>query len=264
MLPLRFFRSRGFSAANARLVPDVLRHVRRGVPPRPVLPGRPGPEPVPVRPADAALDGDAGLRRADRRASSPAASAAGRSSSPAWRCSSAGLAWIAAVITPTVEYTVLVPGLRRWPASGWACSSPRSPTSSCPPVRPIEEGQASGANNTIREIGGVFGVAVLATVFSSAGSYLSPTAFVDGLVPAVWVGAAIVARRRGRGAGAPGRAGSRRRGDVPVAAPTTPPATVPRPARADRRLNSPGSSSGRAPRRTGDRARLVASLGVGI
>ena len=47
-----------------RLVPDVLRRLRRRLPPRPVLPGRPGPEPVPVRPADAAMDGDAGLRRA--------------------------------------------------------------------------------------------------------------------------------------------------------------------------------------------------------
>ena len=34
-------------------------------------------------------------------------------------------------------------------------------------VRPAEEGQASGANNAIRELGGVFGVAVLASVFAS-------------------------------------------------------------------------------------------------
>ena len=35
-------------------------------------------------------------------------------------------------------------------------------------VRPEEEGQASGANNAIREVGGVFGVAVLASVFRRA------------------------------------------------------------------------------------------------
>ena len=34
-----------------------------------------------------------------------------------------------------------------------------------------EEGQASGANNAIRELGGVFGVAVLASVFSRYGGY---------------------------------------------------------------------------------------------
>ena len=37
-----------------------------------------------------------------------------------------------------------------------------------------DEGKASGANNTIRELGGVFGVAVLAAIFSANGSYASP------------------------------------------------------------------------------------------
>jgi MFS family permease len=59
-------------------------------------------------------------------------------------------------------------------------------------VRPVEEGQASGANNAIRELGGVFGVAVLASIFASVGGYETATTFVDGLVPAVWVGAALV------------------------------------------------------------------------
>jgi uncharacterized membrane protein YeiH len=60
-------------------------------------------------------------------------------------------------------------------------------------VRPEEEGQASGANNAIRELGGVFGVAVLAAVFNAKGGYGSPQDYVDGLVPAVWVGSAVVA-----------------------------------------------------------------------
>jgi MFS family permease len=59
-------------------------------------------------------------------------------------------------------------------------------------VRPQEEGQASGANNAIRELGGVFGVAVLASLFARFGGYESAQSFVDGLVPAVWVGAALV------------------------------------------------------------------------
>ena len=59
-------------------------------------------------------------------------------------------------------------------------------------VRPEEEGQASGATNAIRELGGVFGVAVLATIFSSYGGYRTPQSFVDGLTPALWVGAALV------------------------------------------------------------------------
>jgi MFS family permease len=59
-------------------------------------------------------------------------------------------------------------------------------------VRPQEEGKASGANNAIREVGGVFGVAVLASLFARYGGYGSPATFNDGLVPALWVGAAVV------------------------------------------------------------------------
>jgi hypothetical protein len=59
-------------------------------------------------------------------------------------------------------------------------------------VRTSSKRQASGANNAIREVGGVFGVAVMASVFSAYGGYASPQTFVDGLVPAVWVGAALV------------------------------------------------------------------------
>jgi hypothetical protein len=56
-----------------------------------------------------------------------------------------------------------------------------------------QEGKASGANSAIREVGGVIGVAVLASVFSHHGSYASPETFVDGLVPGMTVGAVIVA-----------------------------------------------------------------------
>jgi MFS family permease len=60
-------------------------------------------------------------------------------------------------------------------------------------VKPEEAGQASGANNAIRELGGVMGVAVLAAVFTANGGYESPQAFVDGVVPAMYVGAAVLA-----------------------------------------------------------------------
>src|SRR5207244_6183949 len=60
-------------------------------------------------------------------------------------------------------------------------------------VKPDEEGQASGANNAIRELGGVFGVAVLASLFSHYGGYQTGASFVHGVTPALYVGAAIVA-----------------------------------------------------------------------
>ena len=55
-----------------------------------------------------------------------------------------------------------------------------------------QRGVASGANNTIREVGVAAGVAALASIFASAGGYTSHQAFVDGLRPAILVGAAIV------------------------------------------------------------------------
>jgi EmrB/QacA subfamily drug resistance transporter len=101
------------------------------------------------------------------------------------------LGWLAAITEPDVAYTSLVPpfivagiGMALFfaPVANVVLSS----------VRPVEEGQASGANNAIRELGGVFGVAVLASIFASYGGYESATAYVDGLTPAIWVGAGIV------------------------------------------------------------------------
>ena len=115
-----------------------------------------------------------------------------------------GLGWIAAVATPTVEYLVLVPAFM---LAGIGMSLFFAPTANLvlSAVRPEEEGRASGANNTIREIGGVFGVAVLASVFSANGSYASPQAFVDGMIPAVWVGAAALALASITALAVPGR-----------------------------------------------------------
>jgi EmrB/QacA subfamily drug resistance transporter len=102
-----------------------------------------------------------------------------------------GLAWIAAVTTPTAGYVSLVGpfvisgigmGMFFAPVAYVVLSS----------VRPVEEGKASGANNAIREVGGVFGVAVLASIFSHYGGYGTSQTFNDGLVPAIWVGAAVV------------------------------------------------------------------------
>jgi EmrB/QacA subfamily drug resistance transporter len=60
-------------------------------------------------------------------------------------------------------------------------------------VRTAQTGQASGATNAIRELGGVLGIAILATVFTSHGGYANPQAYVSGMIPAIWVGAAVLA-----------------------------------------------------------------------
>ena len=102
-----------------------------------------------------------------------------------------GLGWLAAVSTPTVPYSELVTPFF---LSGIGMALFFAPVANVVlgSVRPQEEGQASGANNAIRELGGVFGVAVLASIFASYGGYGSPQQFVDGLSPAVWVGAIVV------------------------------------------------------------------------
>jgi EmrB/QacA subfamily drug resistance transporter len=103
-----------------------------------------------------------------------------------------GLAWLGLIVTPTVAYEQMVipfiisgigMGLFFAPVANVVLSA----------VRPKEEGQASGANNAIREVGGVFGVAVLAAVFTSYGGYATPQTFVDGLKPAMLIGAFFVA-----------------------------------------------------------------------
>jgi EmrB/QacA subfamily drug resistance transporter len=102
------------------------------------------------------------------------------------------LAYLAAVTAPDVAYAALVPGFVM-AGSGMALVFAPAANAVLSAVRPREAGQASGANNTIREIGGVLGVAVLATVFTNAGGYGSPQDYVDGLIPAVWVGSAVLA-----------------------------------------------------------------------
>jgi len=52
-------------------------------------------------------------------------------------------------------------------------------------------GKAAGANSMMRELGGVFGVAVGVAVFAAAGSYASARSFIDGFAPAIGVAAAL-------------------------------------------------------------------------
>src|SRR5215211_3505100 len=76
-----------------------------------------------------------------------------------------GLAWIAAVSTPSIPYVELI---GPFAISGLGMALFFAPVANVvlSSVRPEEEGQASGANNAIRELGGVFGVAVLAAIFT--------------------------------------------------------------------------------------------------
>ncbi len=103
-----------------------------------------------------------------------------------------GLAWIAAISSTTLPYShIVLPFI----VSGTGMALFFAPVANVvlSAVRPEEQGQASGANNAIRELGGVLGVAVLASIFAHAGGYTSADTFVKGTSDAVYVGAAVVA-----------------------------------------------------------------------
>jgi MFS family permease len=102
------------------------------------------------------------------------------------------LGWLATEASTTMTYgSMIVPFILA--GSGMALVFAPSASAILNSVRVDQAGQASGATNAIRELGGTFGIAVLATVFSGAGAYTTPQAFVDGLVPALWVGVAVLA-----------------------------------------------------------------------
>ncbi len=101
------------------------------------------------------------------------------------------LAWLNSMTSLQLAYShMLVPFFMA--GAGMALVFAPSANAVLSSVRTDQAGQASGANNMIREVGGVLGVAVLASVFTAAGGYASPQAFVDGLIPAIWVGVAVL------------------------------------------------------------------------
>jgi len=103
-----------------------------------------------------------------------------------------GLLWLAAVLRVDVGYgALLVPFVLSGVGMGLVIAPVTGAVLAAAPV--ALAGKASGATNAIRETGGVFGVAILATVFASSGSYLSPEAFTDGLRAAIPVGGVVLA-----------------------------------------------------------------------
>jgi EmrB/QacA subfamily drug resistance transporter len=104
----------------------------------------------------------------------------------------AGLAWVALIASPDVSYLPVGAALAI-AGAGTSFCFPTVANAVVGSVPLAEAGVASGTNSTIRELGGVLGVAVLATVFVRPGVYSSAQTFVDGFVPALWVAVAFSA-----------------------------------------------------------------------
>jgi EmrB/QacA subfamily drug resistance transporter len=102
------------------------------------------------------------------------------------------LGWLVSLASVQMSYASMV-GPFILAGSGMAMVFAPAANAVLASVRTDQTGQASGATNAIRELGGVLGVAVLATVFTGNGSYATPHEFMSGLVPAVWVGVGVLA-----------------------------------------------------------------------
>lgn len=191
MLPMRLFRSRGFSVVNTMAftfslgvfgsvfllaqffqVVQGLTPLQSGVRTMPWTMA-----PMVVAPIAGLLVNRVGARRLIVTGQSMLAVA---------------LFWIAMASTTDVQYAALVAPFAL-AGIGMGLTFAPMTTMVLGSVRSEQHGVASGTNNTIREVGVAMGVAVLASVFASYGEYGSRASFVDGMVPAVIVGAIVVA-----------------------------------------------------------------------
>jgi EmrB/QacA subfamily drug resistance transporter len=104
----------------------------------------------------------------------------------------AGLGWIAAIAEPGMSYTWLAVALGV-AGVGISLCFPTVANAVVGSVPSSDMGIASGTNSALRELGGVFGIAILAAVFVHPGVYTSPTTFIEHFKDAVWLGAAFSA-----------------------------------------------------------------------
>ena len=122
----------------------------------------------------------------------------------------AGMGWIALVAGPDVAYWRLVAPLAI-AGCGVSMAMPAIQSAVVGAVAPASIGKASGTFNMLRQLGGVFGIALLVAVFTGSGGYGSPQLFSDGFTAAIGVAAGLSAARcagRPRAAAASGGDGA--------------------------------------------------------
>ena len=189
MLPLRFFRSRAFSAANAAgfllyatlygAVFFVTQYLQIGLGYGPLEAG------LGQLPWTATLFVVAPIAgRLVNRLGERALVVGGL------LLQAAGMAWFAVLAEPGAAYAQLVlPMLVA--GSGVSLAMPAAQAAVMGAVAPAEMGKASGAFNTLRFLGGAFGIAVAVAVFAGAGDYASAETFTDGFGAALGVAAGL-------------------------------------------------------------------------
>jgi EmrB/QacA subfamily drug resistance transporter len=115
-----------------------------------------------------------------------------------------GFGWVALEASPGMPYAEMVAPLVL-AGVGISTALPAAQNAVMGGVAPSEIGTASGTYNTFRQLGGVFGIAVVVATFSGQGSYASPSDFSAGFGPALGVAAAMSALGVLSGAALPAR-----------------------------------------------------------
>ena len=98
----------------------------------------------------------------------------------------AGMGWIALIAEAGMSYGELIPPLIV-AGVGISMSFPAAQNSVVSSVPPEAIGKAAGVNSTMRELGGVLGIALGVAAFAGVGGYASPADFSDGFVAAMLV-----------------------------------------------------------------------------
>ena len=189
MLPMRFFRSRAFSAGNAAIffalaslfcgVFFIAQFMQTGLGSGPLEAG------LRLLPWTATLFFVAPIAGAlvDRFGERPFLVAG-----PLLQA--AGMGWIALIAGPGMAYSEMIAPLMV-AGVGVSMSFPAAQNAVVGSVPESALGKASGVNMTMRELGGVFGIALSVAVFAGAGSYASAQAFSDGFVAAMGLSAGL-------------------------------------------------------------------------
>jgi MFS family permease len=102
----------------------------------------------------------------------------------------AGMAWLALIAEPGMAYSqMLAPFIVA--GVGISMAIPSAQNSVVGSVSLEAIGKAAGVNSMMRELGGVFGIAVVVAVFAGAGGYASAASYVEGFGPAIGVAAGL-------------------------------------------------------------------------
>jgi MFS family permease len=129
-----------------------------------------------------------------------------------------GLLWVSLIVRSDISFPHLIPPLII-SGCGAAMAMPAAQISVINAVLPTQIGKASGVFNTLRQFGGVLGVAILAPVFTAAGSYATPHTFTDGFAAAIGVCAGLSLAGALAFAAIPSATASKKPTPAPTAAP---------------------------------------------